>query len=268
MFPLLRVEKGFQRIGRSGPGYMDEIVRPVRALHLLGKPRLFLVCGEWDLGCFNSYHVAKGTDFLEPREESDITYLSDTSATDPYQLPDWDEAVARRAEPRPPSEEPKDAYDFLMEANGWINSAYYSFIGRASNDEVFRGDDLDPIAGLEPQSEQQQDELNLLLRQLWEGGETVSLIERMIAHLNYLRDVYSADRGTIKAWRQERIQAHDAMSRLRGDYSAYQASPEFKRWQAIRNIGALDYVLNSQKRVEQTEEQSERIAPTPAPTTH
>jgi hypothetical protein len=221
-FPLLRVEKGFQWFGASGPAYDVDVARPVQALVLLGKPRLFLVRGGWNDydGCVG---VPSGDDFLTPKRESDVFYRT---RNDPYgeRLPDWDQAVALERTRRPPEPKPKDSYDFLVEANKGINSAYYGFIGRASNDEVFRPDDQEPGS--------------------W-PGMTVSLLDRMIKRLQYLRAVYSADRETIKAWRRERIEAYDglegAFERQNRDRQAYEASPEFKRSQAITGVRALDY---------------------------
>jgi hypothetical protein len=266
------LEKGFQAVGREGPSYIEEIVRPVRALILFGKPRLFLVRGEWGPGRYGQYQVARGTDYLIPERESDVSYLNrDTYDLTPGSdwsgqfLSEWDAAAAREAKPVPPKKNPEDAHDFLMEANGWINSAYHGFIGRASNDEVFRADDFKFADAAAAEFEREPDD-GYYYREL-RDGQTVSLIKRMIAHLEYLRDVYSADRETIKAWRDERIQAYDEAflrTARNGNYEAFQASPEFKRWEAIRDVGALEYPLSAEERTRRDEERTgraERMSP-------
>jgi hypothetical protein len=279
LLPLLSLEKGFQAVALDGPGYIEERVRPVRALVVLGNPRVFFVRGPWGAGRYGQYHVARGTDFLRPDFESEIYYLNREvydltpgSGERVQFLSDWNTAVAREAMPAPPMKEPENAYEFLMKANGWINSAFYDFIGRADNDQVFREDDFKSADAAAACFEKEPSELHRSMLDETVGGMTVTLIKRMIEHLEYLRDVYSADRETIKAWRAERIEAHDALdgvlARLNGDYEAYKVSPEFQRWQAICDVGPLEYPLSSQERTRRDDEWARRrflpTTPTPA----
>src|SRR5262245_19262720 len=76
VFPLLRVEKGFEAVVRSGPGYVEEVVRPVKAVILLGRPRLLFVRGRWDRGRFGNSWVARGSDYLHPEKASGFLYCS------------------------------------------------------------------------------------------------------------------------------------------------------------------------------------------------
>jgi hypothetical protein len=265
LLPLLKVERGFQAVGRSGPGYDEERVRPVLALIAFGRPCLFLVRGAWRSGRYGQYYVPRGNALLRPEKVSDVVYVGVGNGPYDEDMPDWNEAVAR-AVPHRAESQPKDAYDFLMEANGRINSAYYDFLGRASNDEMFRSDDLKLAAAAAAMFDQEPSELTRTIRDIAAGGQTVRLINRMIAHLEYLRDVYAADRETIKAWRSERLEAYDALqlsANLAPGHEGHQASPEYKRWQAIQDVGPLEYPLNSQERSRRDEEREERARLTP-----
>jgi hypothetical protein len=261
---LLRLEKGFQAFERSGPGYIEELVRPVLAVIMFGKTRAFLVRGIWGPGRYGQYHVPRGVDFLTREVESDVVYVSRDHDPHGEDLPEWEQAVARKATPRLPEKKPKHSYDFLMRANQSVNTAYYAFIGHESNEDVFLSDDFRFAEAAAASFEREPNAYHRGLRDQTAGGETVTLIERLISHLEYLRDVYSADRETIKEWRQERLEAHDALegvlARLNGDYNAYKETPEFKRWQAISDVGPLEYPLTPEERVRRDQERRRRNA--------
>jgi len=268
LLPLLRLEKGFQTVWRSGPGYDEERVRPVLALIVCGRPRLFLVRGVWSSGRFGQYYVPRGTDHLRPTEESDVAYFGQEDAPDAEGFPDWNDAVAAAPKPPSPEEEPANfAFDLMMNANRKINTVVYEFLGRASNDQMFRGDDFKLAEPFAAAFEREPNEFHRSLRDQTAGGLTVSLINRLIAHLEYLRDVYSADRETIKAWRSERLEAFDALAGLtvglNHDHEAYQASPEYMRWQAIRDVGALEYPLSPEELARRAKKQERRPGLTP-----
>jgi hypothetical protein len=240
-FSLLRVAKGFQTVQCRGPGYFEERVRPVRALIFLGKIRLFFVRGAWQVGRTAQYWVPRGTELLDPADNSEIGYMSERAAAEDNGIGCifWSEAVKEKATrqadlARP---EPEKAYEFLMKANAILNTVVYGmFLGRADNNTVFPVDDIDPV--IDPEG--------------WAAnGKTACLINRMTWHLEYLRDVFSADSENVKAWRRERLEAHDALvgvsARVGGDYERFKATPEYQRWDAIRDVGPLEYPARKER---------------------
>ena len=134
--PLARIEAGYQAFARSGPGYDEELARPVQALVLLGRPRLLLVRGNWRHGRYGQYHVARGADFLEPHSASEVSYVPLGKTDEAWPFPDPNEETAAVKEPFPsPSEGPRNAYDSLMRANWAINEVFYGFNAYAEPDE-------------------------------------------------------------------------------------------------------------------------------------
>lgn len=201
-----RIEKGFQAVCLSGPGYIEERARPVLAFIVKRRPRLFLVRGDWRDGRFNQYHVPRDTDFLEPHAESPIQYISLADAEIPWV--DERERAETRFERLRQEEEANTvpAYEAILEANGTLNSVLYDFLGRATNDELFREDDFDSFRAAAARGE----DLARLVDAIG-PNQTVGLIDHMLGTLRYLRDVYAADRESVKAWRLERLEAHDAL---------------------------------------------------------